>query len=48
MNIYLIRHGEKQDDGKNHCMLGLTPKGFKQANVLGQRLVKYNIANLHK
>lgn len=42
MNIYLIRHGEKevtQDD----ISMKLTPKGIEQANLLGQRLVRENI-----
>jgi probable phosphoglycerate mutase len=47
MNVYLIRHGEKQENEKNHSALGLTPKGFKQADLLGQRLVKYNIEKIY-
>jgi len=47
MNIYLIRHGEKQDDSKNYEMLELTEKGFKQANLLGKRLKKYNIERIY-
>lgn len=47
MNIYLIRHGQKQDDSKNHEKLELTEKGFKQANLLGERLKKYNIQRIY-
>lgn len=47
MNIYLIRHGEKQDDFKNYATMELTEKGFKQANLLGKRLKKYNIERIY-
>lgn len=47
MNIYLIRHGQKQNDSKNHEKLELTEKGFKQANILGKRLKKYNIQKIY-
>lgn len=43
MNIYLIRHGDKQEDWRNWEGLELTEKGFRQANLLGQRLRKYGI-----
>lgn len=47
MNIYLIRHGEKQDDSKNYETMELTKKGFKQANLLGKKLKKYNIEKIY-
>jgi broad specificity phosphatase PhoE len=47
MNIYLIRHGQKQDDSKNFSTMELTEKGFKQANLLGKRLKKYNIERIY-
>jgi probable phosphoglycerate mutase len=47
MNIYLIRHGEKIDDEKNHESLGLTEKGFKQAELVGKRLKNYNIEKMY-
>ena len=47
MNIYLIRHGQKQDDSKSHEGLELTEEGFKQANLLGKRLNKYNIQRIY-
>lgn len=47
MNIYLMRHGQKQDDSKSHEGLELTEKGFKQANLLGKRLNKYNIQRIY-
>lgn len=47
MNIYLIRHGEKTEDDKNHASLELTEKGFHQADLLGRRLTKYSIARIY-
>ena len=47
MNIYLIRHGKKTDDTKNHEKLELTGRGYKQANLLGQRLENYNIDRIY-
>lgn len=47
MNIYLIRHGEIQKDGKSHDKLELSQKGFKQADLLGQRLAKYTIEKIY-
>ena len=47
MNIYLIRHGQKQDDSKNCETMGLTQRGFKQANLVGKRLKKYNIERIY-
>lgn len=47
MNIYLIRHGQKQDDSKNHEKLELTEKGYRQADLLGKRLKKYNIQRIY-
>ena len=47
MNIYLIRHGEKEEDSKNHETLGLTQKGLKQADLLGQRLSRYRIEKIY-
>lgn len=47
MNIYLIRHGQKMEDDKNHELLGLTEKGIKQAALLGKRLRKYNIDKIY-
>lgn len=40
MNLYLIRHGEKMSNDKNHDMLELTEKGFQQAELLGERLAR--------
>jgi broad specificity phosphatase PhoE len=47
MNIYLIRHGEKEEDSKNIETLGLTQKGLKQADLLGQRLSRYGIEKIY-
>ncbi|NLJ41532.1 MAG: histidine phosphatase family protein [Clostridiales bacterium] len=47
MNIYLIRHGDKMHDHKNHGLLELTEKGVIQADLLGQRLTKYNIQRIY-
>lgn len=47
MNIYLIRHGEKIEKDKNHETLGLTEKGFKQADLLGKRLRGYSIDKIY-
>ncbi len=38
MRIYLIRHGEKTDNSRNHAALELTEKGFQQADAVGIRL----------
>ena len=43
MNIYFIRHGQKQDNSNNCATMELTKKGFEQANLLGKRLKRYNI-----
>lgn len=42
MNIYLIRHGEKEVTTDDLTMK-LTPKGIEQSKLLGQRLVSENI-----
>ncbi len=42
MNIYLIRHGEKEDADKNHETVRMTEKGFMQADRLGKRLKQRN------
>lgn len=47
MNIFLIRHGEKMYDDKNHEGLGLTEEGLKQADLLGKRLHKYSIEKIY-
>lgn len=47
MNIFLIRHGQKMEDDKNHESLGLTEKGFEQADLLGRRLSKYDIKKIY-
>jgi probable phosphoglycerate mutase len=47
MNIYLIRHGQKNDNSKNCASMELTKKGFEQANLLGKRLMKYNIERIY-
>ena len=47
MNIYLIRHGEKAYNEENHELLELTEKGFKQAELVGKRLQKYNIDKIY-
>lgn len=47
MNIYLIRHGQKDDSSKNCASMELTKKGFKQANLLGKRLMKCNIERIY-
>jgi broad specificity phosphatase PhoE len=47
MNIYLIRHGQKQNNSKDYATMELTEKGFKQANLLGKRLKKYNIERIY-
>lgn len=46
-NIYLVRHGQRQDGSKGHEKLELSEKGFKQANLLGKRLKKYNIQRIY-
>jgi len=38
LNIFLVRHGEKTDDGRD-----LTSKGKKQAKLLAKRMNDYNI-----
>lgn len=43
MDIYLIRHGQKTDDTKNHAHLGLTEKGYRQAGLTGRRLKGFGI-----
>ncbi|MBU3157350.1 histidine phosphatase family protein [Clostridium estertheticum] len=47
MNIYFIRHGQKQDDSKNCATMELTKIGFEQANLLGKRLKIYNIERIY-
>lgn len=47
MNIFLVRHGQKIEDDKNHESLGLTEEGFKQADLLGKRLSKYDIQKIY-
>ncbi len=47
MNIFLIRHGEKIDDDRNHELLQLTSKGVIQADLLGKRLMQYNIEKIY-
>ncbi len=47
MNIFLIRHGQKMENDKNHESLELTEVGHKQADLLGKRLSKYNIEKIY-
>lgn len=47
MNIYLMRHGQKQNDSENYEKSELSEKGFQQANLLGKRLKKYNIQRIY-
>lgn len=47
MNIYLIRHGEKQEGLLNLDKLELTERGIMQANHLGTRLKRYNIEKIY-
>lgn len=47
MKIYLIRHGEARAAGNNENESMLTPKGLRQADLLGRRLVKYGIEKIY-
>ena len=47
MYIYLIRHGDKYEEYGNRDLLELTKKGYKQAELLGKRLTKYNIEKIY-
>lgn len=47
MYIYLIRHGDKFEEYGNRDLLELTEKGYKQAELLGKRLSKYNIEKIY-
>lgn len=47
MNIYLVRHGEKMENDKNHKLLELTERGFIQADIVGKRLKEYNIDKIY-
>lgn len=47
MNIYLIAHGERQHDLEQVDSLGLSQKGIQQADLLGKRLVKYDIDRIY-
>lgn len=47
MNIYLIRHGQKKENDKNHDALELTETGLIQADLLGKRMAKYNIERIY-
>lgn len=47
MNIYLIRHGEREDGEDNKDSSGLTDKGMRQSELLGKRLMKYGIENIY-
>lgn len=47
MNIYLIRHGQKSEDEKNHELLGLNKEGNKQAVLVGKRLGNYDIEKIY-
>ncbi len=47
MNIYLVRHGQKMEDDKNHESLELTDRGFIQADIVGKRLKNYNIDKIY-
>ena len=43
MNIFLIRHGEKEFDGGNIMGMKLTDKGHRQADLAGKRLKDFHI-----
>jgi probable phosphoglycerate mutase len=45
--IYLIRHGEKASKKENVMDIELTPKGFRQAELLGRRLVGSGIERIY-
>ena len=47
MYIYLIRHGDKYEEYGNRDLLELTEKGYKQAELLGKRLSRYNIEKIY-
>lgn len=47
MNIYLVRHGQKMENDKNHELLELTDRGFIQADIVGKRLKGYNIGKMY-
>lgn len=47
MRIYLIRHGEKTDNSRNHAALELTEKGFHQADAVGIRLQNHGIQRIY-
>lgn len=47
MNIYLIRHGAKEDDDKNMDTSNLTMEGRIQAKLVGKRLKEYGIQRIY-
>jgi broad specificity phosphatase PhoE len=47
MQIYFIRHGEKTDNSRNHAALGLTERGFYQADAVGIRLKDQGIQRIY-
>ncbi len=47
MNIYLVRHGQKMENDKNHELLELTDRGIIQADIVGKRLKDYNIDKMY-
>lgn len=47
MNIYLIRHGQKKEDDKNHESIELTEKGLLEADILGRRMKQYEIKRIY-
>jgi broad specificity phosphatase PhoE len=46
MDIYLIRHGEKEDS-RNHESVKLTEKGFRQAELTGMLLESHGIERIY-
>ncbi len=47
MLLYLIRHGEKATKTENVMHIELTPKGFRQADLLGNRLAGEGIQRIY-
>jgi len=47
MNIYLVRHGEQNNNGCYKPDAELTPDGIKQANLLGWRLQNAGVIRIY-
>lgn len=47
MNLYLIRHGQKLDNDRNLDSSELTPRGFREADLLGRRLSRHGIEKIY-